>query len=60
MVKDFVTLDFIPKGTDLAPITPVLARVFDRALAEGAATDINLQVRAQPPTPSAPALRAQV
>ncbi len=27
IVKDFVTLDFIPEGTDLRPILPVLAKV---------------------------------
>ncbi len=26
IVKDFVTLDFIPEGTDLKPILPVLAK----------------------------------
>lgn len=30
IVKDFVTLDFIPEGTDLRPILPVLAKVFDQ------------------------------
>lgn len=27
IVKDFVTLDFIPEGTDLRPILPVLSKV---------------------------------
>lgn len=27
IVEDFVTLDFIPEGTDLKPILPVLAKV---------------------------------
>ena len=27
IVKDFVTLEFIPEGTDLRPILPVLAKV---------------------------------
>lgn len=27
IVEDFVTLDFIPPGTDLKPILPVLAKV---------------------------------
>ncbi len=27
IVQDFVTLDFIPEGTDLTPILPVLAKV---------------------------------
>jgi hypothetical protein len=27
IVQDFVTLDFIPPGTDLKPILPVLAKV---------------------------------
>lgn len=27
IVEDFVTLDFIPPGTDLRPILPVLAKV---------------------------------
>ena len=29
IVEDFVTLQFIPKGTDLRPILPVLAKVGD-------------------------------
>jgi hypothetical protein len=28
--QDFVTLQFIPPGTDLQPILPVLAKVFDQ------------------------------
>jgi len=43
IVKDFVTLDFIPEGTDLQPILPVLAKVFDRALEGGGAKNINFQ-----------------
>ncbi len=31
-------------GTDLRPILPVLARVFDQALAGGGAKNINFQV----------------
>ena len=27
IVEDFVTLEFIPEGTDLRPILPVLAKV---------------------------------
>ncbi|KAJ1449624.1 ABC1 family-domain-containing protein [Pelagophyceae sp. CCMP2097] len=38
---DFVKLDFIPEGTDVAPIVPALARVFDAALAGGGAKSIN-------------------
>jgi aarF domain-containing kinase len=30
-VQDFVTLDFIPPGTDLRPILPVLAKVTSAA-----------------------------
>lgn len=41
--KDFVTLDFIPKNTDLRPILPVLAKVFDQALEGGGAKNINFQ-----------------
>lgn len=41
--QDFVNLDFIPKGTDLAPIVPALTRVFDAALAGGGAKSINFQ-----------------
>jgi hypothetical protein len=29
-LQDFVTLQFIPPGTDLKPILPVLAKVFDQ------------------------------
>ena len=43
IVKDFVTLDFIPEGTDLKPILPVLGRVFDQALEGGGAKNINFQ-----------------
>jgi len=43
IVEDFVTLDFIPKGTDLKPILPVLAKVFDQALEGGGAKNINFQ-----------------
>ena len=43
IVKDFVTLDFIPEGTDLRPILPVLGRVFDQALEGGGAKNINFQ-----------------
>lgn len=43
IVQDFVTLDFIPPGTDLQPILPVLAKVFDQALAGGGAKNINFQ-----------------
>jgi len=38
---DFVNLDFIPEGTDVKPIVPALARVFDAALAGGGAKSIN-------------------
>jgi len=41
--EDFVNLDFIPRGTDTAPIVPALARVFDAALAGGGAKSINFQ-----------------
>lgn len=41
IVEDFVTLDFIAEGVDLNPIKPVLARVFDQALAGGGAKGIN-------------------
>ena len=41
IVQDFVTLDFIPYGTDLRPILPVLAKVFDQALDGGGAKNIN-------------------
>lgn len=43
IVQDFVTLQFIPPGTDLKPILPVLAKVFDQALAGGGAKSINFQ-----------------
>ena len=43
IVKDFVTLDFIPEGVDLKPILPPLARIFDQALAGGGAKGINFQ-----------------
>jgi aarF domain-containing kinase len=43
IVEDFVTLDFIPPGTDLSPILPVLAKVFDQALEGGGAKNINFQ-----------------
>ncbi len=53
IVKDFVTLDFIPRGTDLRPILPVLARVFDSALAGGGAKGVNFnfQVRTRADRP---------
>eukprot|EP00804_Cyclotella_cryptica_P026893 CCRYP_019594-RA/>CCRYP_019594-RA protein AED:0.03 eAED:0.03 QI:351/1/1/1/0.71/0.62/8/3669/791 len=41
--QDFVNLDFIPKGTDTAPIVPALTKVFDAALAGGGAKSINFQ-----------------
>ena len=43
IVEDFVTLDFIPPDTDLRPILPVLAKVFDQALEGGGAKNINFQ-----------------
>ena len=43
IVEDFVTLDFIPPNTDLSPILPVLAKVFDQALEGGGAKNINFQ-----------------
>jgi aarF domain-containing kinase len=43
IVSDFVTLQFIPKGTNLQPILPVLANVFDQALDGGGAKNINFQ-----------------
>jgi aarF domain-containing kinase len=43
IVADFVTLQFIPKGTNLQPILPVLANVFDQALDGGGAKNINFQ-----------------
>lgn len=36
-------LQFIPEGTDLKPILPVLANVFDQALDGGGAKNINFQ-----------------
>lgn len=41
--QDFVNLDFIPEGTDTAPIVPALTKVFDVALAGGGAKSINFQ-----------------
>ncbi|KAG0564360.1 hypothetical protein M758_8G100000 [Ceratodon purpureus] len=43
IVEDFVMLDFIPQGVNLAPIMPVLAKVFDQALEGGGAKNINFQ-----------------
>jgi aarF domain-containing kinase len=43
IVKDFVTLDFIPPDTDLKPLLPALTRVFDRALEGGGAKNFNFQ-----------------
>ena len=43
IVADFVTLQFIPRGTNLQPILPVLANVFDQALEGGGAKNINFQ-----------------
>ncbi len=43
IVKDFVTLEFIPPGVDLQPLLPVLARVFDSALEGGGARNFNFQ-----------------
>ncbi|KAK9787007.1 hypothetical protein WJX73_009983 [Symbiochloris irregularis] len=43
IAQDFVTLDFIEAGTDLSPILPVLAKVFDQALEGGGAKNINFQ-----------------
>ncbi|GAB2221776.1 hypothetical protein Droror1_Dr00012964 [Drosera rotundifolia] len=43
IVKDFVKLDFIPEGVNLAPILPVLGKVFDQALEGGGAKSINFQ-----------------
>lgn len=37
------SLQFIPEGTDLKPILPVLANVFDQALDGGGAKNINFQ-----------------
>jgi aarF domain-containing kinase len=36
-------VQFIPEGTDLKPILPVLANVFDQALDGGGAKNINFQ-----------------
>ncbi len=47
--QDFVTLQFIPPGTDLRPILPALTRVFDAALGGRGAKNINLNVRRLPP-----------
>mmetsp|Transcript_5158 Transcript_5158/g.7268 ORF Transcript_5158/g.7268 Transcript_5158/m.7268 type:complete len:806 (+) Transcript_5158:203-2620(+) len=41
--QDFINLDFIPEGTDTAPIVPALTAVFDVALAGGGAKSINFQ-----------------
>ncbi|MGK3742072.1 MAG: aarF domain-containing kinase [Bacillariaceae sp.] len=41
--QDFINLDFIPEGTDTAPIIPALTTVFDVALAGGGAKSINFQ-----------------
>lgn len=41
--QDFINLDFIPEGTDTAPIVPALTKVFDVALAGGGAKSINFQ-----------------
>ncbi|KAK9804220.1 hypothetical protein WJX72_001850 [[Myrmecia] bisecta] len=46
ILQDFVTLGFIPPGTDLRPILPVLAKVFDQALSGGGAKNINFQALA--------------
>lgn len=43
IVKDFVTLGFIPDGVNLEPILPVLAKVFDQALEGGGAKNLNFQ-----------------
>ena len=43
IVQDFVTLEFIPPGTNLSPILPVLSKVFDQALEGGGAKAINFQ-----------------
>eukprot|EP01025_Chloroclados_australasicus_P040545 TRINITY_DN423_c0_g2_i11.p2 TRINITY_DN423_c0_g2~~TRINITY_DN423_c0_g2_i11.p2 ORF type:complete len:776 (+),score=103.02 TRINITY_DN423_c0_g2_i11:149-2329(+) len=43
IVQDFVTLDFIPPNTNLKPILPVLAKVFDQALEGGGAKNFNFQ-----------------
>ena len=44
--NDFVSLDFIPRGTDTRPLIPALSRVFDAALAGGGAKSINFQALA--------------
>ena len=41
--EDFINLDFIPRGTDTAPLIPALTRVFEAALAGGGAKSINFQ-----------------
>merc|ERR1719162_1783351 len=41
--EDFKNMDFIPRGTDTAPIVPALSKVFDVALAGGGAKSINFQ-----------------
>jgi len=41
ILDDFITLQFIPPGTDLKPIQPVLAKVFDQALQGGGAKSLN-------------------
>ena len=43
ILDDFVTLEFIPEGTDLRPILPALSKVFDQALEGGGAKSINFQ-----------------
>ena len=43
IVKDFVTLEFIPPGTDLKPLLPALTRVFDSALEGGGAKNFAFQ-----------------
>ena len=43
IVEDFVSLEFIDKSVDLKPLLPVLARVFDSALAGGGAKSFNFQ-----------------
>jgi len=43
ILDDFVTLEFIPEGTDLRPILPALSNVFDQALEGGGAKAINFQ-----------------
>jgi hypothetical protein len=51
IVEDFVTLDFIPPGTDLKPILPVLAKVFDQVRRGTGAFHIGN--RSPPRTPTA-------